>query len=214
MIDMTLTEQLKEFAENSVKRHPGAAQDIMKNAISALKNTDILENAIKTGDQFPDFKLPNAKGAHIALSNLLKEGKVVLTFYRGGWCPYCNIALKALQNALPEIKAKGASLVAITPETPDNTLSTRDKNELDFEVLTSENNGLARSLGLVYQLPESLVSLYKKFGIDLIESQGNEASELPIAATYIIEQNGKVSYHFLAEDYKLRADPLAVISAL
>ena len=81
-------------------------------------------------------------------------------------------------------------------------------------MLSSENNELARSLGLVYKLPENLVTLYKKFGIDLIESQGNEASELPIAATYIIEQNGNVSYHFLAEDYKLRADPLDIIAAL
>lgn len=211
---MTLTEQLKEYAENSVKRHPGVAQDIMRNAIDELEATDILEKATKTGDQFPAFTLPNAQGVQIALEALLKEGKVVLTFYRGGWCPYCNIALKALQDALPEIKAKGATLVAITPETPDNTVSTQEKNELDFQVLTSENNELARSLGLVYTLPESLVTLYKKFGIDLLESQGNEADELPIAATYIIEQNGKVSYHYLAEDYKLRADPLDIIAAL
>ncbi|GGG39589.1 peroxiredoxin [Dokdonia pacifica] len=211
---MTLTEQLKEYADNSVKRHPGAAQDTMKNAIAALEATDILAKATKTGDQFSNFTLPNAKGEQILLEDLLQEGKVVLTFYRGGWCPYCNIALKALQNALPEIKAKGANLVAITPETPDNSISTQEKNELDFYVLTSKNNELARSLGLVYQLPEDLVTLYKKFGIDLIESQGNEASELPIAATYIIEQNGKVSYHYLAEDYKLRADPSDIIAAL
>ena len=211
---MTLTEQLKEYADNSAKRHPGAAQDTMKNAIAALEATDILAKATKTGDQFSNFTLPNAKGEQISLEDLLQEGKVVLTFYRGGWCPYCNIALKALQNALPEIKAKGANLVAITPKTPDNSLSTQEKNELDFHVLTSENNELARSLGLVYQLPEDLVTLYKKFGIDLIESQGNEASELPIAATYIIEQNGKVSYHYLAEDYKLRDDPSDIIAAL
>jgi len=211
---MTLTEQLKEYADNSATRIPDAAQGIMRSAIDELETTDILENATKTGDQFPAFTLPNAEGTPVALEGLLKEGKVVLTFYRGGWCPYCNIALKALQNVLPEIKAKGATLVAITPETPDNTLSTQEKNELDFQVVTSENNELARSLGLVYTLPENLVTLYKKFGIDLVESQGNEANELPIAATYIIEQNGKVSYHYLAEDYKLRADPLDVIAAL
>jgi len=173
---MTLTEQLKEYADNSVKRHPGIAQDTMREAIEALEATEILEKATKTGDQFPAFVLPNAKGLQIALEDLLKEGKVVLTFYRGGWCPYCNIALKALQNVLPEIEAKGARLVAITPETPDNTLTTQEKNELNFEVLSSKNNELARSLGLVYQLPENLVSLYKNFGIDLIESQGNKAS--------------------------------------
>lgn len=210
----TLTEELKEFATNSAKRHPGVAQDIMKNAISELEATAILENATKTGDLFPNVTLPNAKGENSTLSDLLKKGKVVLTFYRGGWCPYCDIALKALQNSLPQIKEKGASLVAITPETPDHTLSTQDKNNLDFEVLTSKNNELARSLGLVYALPENLVTLYKKFGIDLIESQGNQANELPIAATYIIEQNGKISYHFLAVDYKLRADPIDIISAL
>lgn len=211
---MTLTEQLKEYADNSVKRHPGAAQDMMREAIEALVATNILDGAIKTGDQFPNFTLPNAKGNEISLEELLKEGRVVLTFYRGGWCPYCNIALQALQNALPEIKAKGAQLIAITPETPDNSLTTQEKNELGFEVLTSENNELARSLGLVYQLPDDLVTLYNKFGIDLIQSQGNEANELPIAATYIIGQDGKVTYHYLAEDYKLRADPLDIIAAL
>ncbi|MEP0264092.1 peroxiredoxin-like family protein [Dokdonia sp.] len=211
---MTLTEQLKEYAENSVKRHPGAAQDIMKSAIDALEATDILEGATKTGDSFPNFTLPNVKGEQVTLEALLKEGRVVLTFYRGGWCPYCNIALKALQNAIPEFKAKGAQLIAITPETPDNSLTTKEKNELDFQVLTSENNELARSLGLIYQLPEDLVALYTKFGIDLLQSQGNEANELPIAATYIIGQDGKVTYHFLAEDYKLRADPLDIIAAL
>jgi len=211
---MTLTEQLKEYADNSVKRHPGVAQDTMREAIEALKATNILDDAIKTGDQFPDFTLPNAKGKEVSLEKLLNEGRVVLTFYRGGWCPYCNIALKALQNTIPEIKAKGAQLIAITPETPDNSLTTQEKNELDFEVLTSENNELARSLGLVYELPENLVTLYNKFGIDLIQSQGNEANELPIAATYIIGQDGKVTYHYLAEDYKLRADPLDIIAAL
>lgn len=211
---MTLTEQLKEFAENSVKRHPGAAQDIMKGAIEALEATSILGGATKTGDLFPNFTLPNIHGTEVTLEDLLKEGSVVLTFYRGGWCPYCNIALKALQNAIPEMKAKGAQLIAITPETPDNSLTTHEKNELNFQVLTSENNELARSLGLVYQLPEDLVTLYTKFGIDLLQSQGNEANELPIAATYIIGQDGKVSYHFLAEDYKLRADPLDIIAAL
>lgn len=211
---MTLKEELKIYAENSLKRHPGAAQNIMKKAIDDLMATDILEGATKTGDVLSNFSLPNAKGEKISLDTLLQNGKVVLTFYRGGWCPYCNIALKALQNSLPQIKEKGATLVAITPETPDNSLSTKEKNELDFEVLTSENNELARSLGLVYTLPADLVVLYRSFGIDLVESQGNEASELPIAATYVIEQNGEISYHFLAEDYKLRADPNDIIATL
>ncbi|WP_339844276.1 peroxiredoxin-like family protein [uncultured Dokdonia sp.] len=211
---MKLTASLKELADNSIKRHPGAAQDIMRKAIEDLEATDILKHAVKTGDKFPDFTLPNAQGKTITLSEQLQKGKVVIIFYRGGWCPYCNLELKAFQEVLPQIKKKGATLIAITPETPDNSLSTKEKNELDFEVLTSENNELARSLNLVFKLPEALAELYGKFGIDLLESQGNDANELPIAATYIIDQNGEVSYHFLSEDYKLRADPEVIIAAL
>ncbi|AWH75303.1 alkyl hydroperoxide reductase [Dokdonia sp. Dokd-P16] len=211
---MKLTASLKELADNSIKRHPGAAQDIMRKAIEDLEATDILKHAVKTRDKFPDFTLPNAQGKTITLSEQLQKGKVVITFYRGGWCPYCNLELKAFQEVLPQIKDKGATLIAITPETPDNSLSTKEKNQLDFEVLTSKNNELARSLNLVFKLPEALAELYGKFGIDLLESQGNNANELPIAATYIIDQNGEVSYHFLSEDYKLRADPEDIIAAL
>lgn len=211
---MTLTQQLKELADNSEKRHPGESQDIMKAALKELENTNILDSVIKTGDYFPDFSLPNVKGKSISLDNLLKKGKVVLTFYRGGWCPYCNLALKALQNVIPQINDKNATLIAITPETPDNSLTTQEKNELKFEILTSSNNELARSLGLVYKLPENLTTLYNSFGINLLKSQGNNENELPIAATYIIDTDKKITYDYIVEDYKLRADPLAIIAAL
>lgn len=211
---MSLTEQLQEYAATSATRIPAPAQEIMAKAIADLKATHLLENAPKTGDRFPSFNLPNARGKNTSLSSLLEKGKVVLTFYRGGWCPYCNLELKAFQAVLPEIEAKGASLVAITPETPDNTLSTQDKNELKFEVLTSKNNGLARDLNLVYKLPNDLVNLYQNFGINLQDSQGNEANELPIAATYIIDKDGTITYDFLTEDYKLRANPQEVLAAL
>lgn len=211
---MNLTTQLKEQAGSSAKRHPGEAQTIMHNGIEELKNANFLQNAAKTGDSFPNFKLPNAKGEEVSLSNVLEKGKAVITFYRGGWCPYCNLELKAFQNLLSAFNEKNATLIAITPETPDNTLSTQEKNELQFEVLTSENNGLARDLNLVFKLPEDLVGLYGKFGINLEESQGNQANELPIAATYVVEQDGTIGYHFLAEDYKLRADPEEILENL
>ena len=118
------------------------------------------------------------------------------------------------ENALPEIEAKGAKLIAISPETPDNSLSTAEKNELSFEVLSDTNNKTAKDLGLVFQLPETLQNLYKKFGIDLDTNQNNTNQELPIAATYIIEQDGTISYDYLKEDYKLRADPSEVLTAL
>tara|TARA_R110001632_G_scaffold67875_3_gene159445 strand:+ start:4700 stop:5338 length:639 start_codon:yes stop_codon:yes gene_type:complete len=212
---MTLTEQLKELADNSVKRHPGEAQVIMKNAIDELKNSTIIEGAFKTGDTIPKIELPNATGSVKNINDILSEGKkVIIAFYRGGWCPYCNIELRALQQVLPDIEAKGAKLIAISPETPDNSLSTSEKNGLDFEVLSDENNEIAKSMNLVFQLPQYLQDLYKKFGINLDSNQGNIDQELPIAATYVIDTDGIILYHFLEEDYKLRADPKDILAVL
>jgi len=204
---MRLTEQLKELAEGSAKRHPGQAQEIMATAIKQLEATNILEKAYKTGDFIPNIQLSNANGDIIAINDILENNKIVLSFYRGAWCPYCNLELKALQNILPQIEEKGAKLIAISPQTPDNTLTTKEKNALKFEVLSDVNGATARQMNLIYQLPQDLANLYKTFSIDLETSNGNNSQELPIAATYIIEQTGKISYHFLAEDYKLRADP-------
>jgi len=211
---MTLTEQLKELADGSVKRHPGKSQDIMRKAIEDLEATSILNDAFKTGNTLPKIILPNATGELVNLNDRISQNKTVITFYRGGWCPYCNLELKALQNVLPEINAKGANLVAITPETPDQSLTTKEKNELGFEVLSDKNNVVAKNMNLVYKLPEELVNLYKTFNIDLEKSNGDLSQELPIAATYIIDTNGKATYHFLKEDYKLRADPKALLSVL
>lgn len=211
---MSLTQLLKEHAEESATKYPEEVKAIMQNAIEDLEVSSLTTNALKTGDIFPSFNLPNAKGEVINSLRLLDKGPLVISFYRGGWCPYCNIELKALQNALPQIKAKGAQLIAISPERPDNSLTTKEKNELSFEVLTDKDNSFARDLSLVYKLPDSLVALYNKFGLSLDESQGNSNSELPIAATYVIDTNGKIIYHFLKEDYKLRADPSAILEVL
>jgi peroxiredoxin len=211
---MSLTQLLKEHAEESAAKYPEEVKAIMQNAIDDLEVSSLTTNALKTGDIFPSFNLPNAKGEVISSLSLLDKGPLVIAFYRGGWCPYCNIELKALQNALPQIKEKGAQLIAISPESPDNSLTTKEKNELSFEVLTDKDNSFARDLSLVYKLPDSLIALYNKFGLSLDESQGNSNSELPIAATYVIDTNGKIMYHFLKEDYKLRADPSAILEVL
>ncbi|MFP4845611.1 peroxiredoxin-like family protein [Winogradskyella sp. PE311] len=211
---MNLTKQLQEHANTSKSKLPKEALDTMQSAINELVSSSILDTASKTGDQFPDISLPNATGKQINFSEILKQNRVVLTFYRGGWCPYCNLELRAFQNVLSEIEAKGAKLIAISPETPDNSLSTTEKNNLSFEVLSDTNNKVSKALGLVFKLPESLQALYTSFGIDLSQSQDNKDQELPIAATYIIEQDGTISYDFLSEDYKLRANPNEVIAAL
>ena len=211
---MKLTDQLSAFATQSASRIPAEAQVIMKDAIAALENSKIASSASKKGDTLPAITLPNAQGKNIHIQEVLKDNKVVLAFYRGGWCPFCNLELKALQEKLPEIEAKGAKLIAITPESPDNSLTTMEKNELSFDILTDRNNEVARALGLVYKLPKNLIDLYQQFGIDLTQSQGIQSNELPIAATYIVNQNGSIAYDFIEEDYKLRAEPSEIVSSL
>ena len=211
---MSLTEQLQAYADQSAQKIPQPAQEIMRAGIDELVNNSILDKAFKTGQKIPQINLPNAVGQEINVNEELKNNKLVIAFYRGGWCPYCNLELKALQNALPEIEAKGAKLIAIAPEAPDNSLTTKEKNELSFEVLSDANNEVARELNLVYRLDDSLNELYKGFGIDLEANQNNTNQELPIAATYVVEQDGTISYHFLQEDYKLRADPSEILNAL
>ncbi|WP_055447317.1 peroxiredoxin-like family protein [Lacinutrix mariniflava] len=211
---MSLTQLLKDHAEESAAKFPAEVKAIMQNAIEDLEQSQLTTNALKTGDIFPSFNLPNAKGEVISSLTLLDKGPLVIAFYRGGWCPYCNIELKALQNVLPQLQEKGAQLIAISPESPDNSLTTKEKNDLSFEVLTDKDNSFARGLSLVYKLPDDLIALYSKFGLSLDDSQGNSNSELPIAATYVIDTNGKIIYHFLQEDYKLRADPSAILEVL
>lgn len=213
--NMSLTKQLAALAEASSQKIPAEIQQTMQQAIADLSNSNLLKKAIKTGDRIPDIKLPNAQGKEVALwDNLREDKKLVIAFYRGGWCPYCNLELKALQAILPEINKAGAELIAITPETPDNSLTTKEKNSLGFEILTDKDNAVANSLNLAYQIPAELDAIYKGFGIDLGKSQGNQNRTLPIAATFVVNTDGVITYHFLEEDYKLRADTDAILEAL
>ncbi|MEM6718859.1 MAG: peroxiredoxin-like family protein [Bacteroidota bacterium] len=211
---MSLTIELQKYANASAQKIPQEAQATMRQAIDDLVASDMLSKAFKTGDKLPEIRLSNAIGNIVNVHDILKQNKVIIAFYRGNWCPYCNIQLRALQQAIPEFEAKEAKLVVIGPEAPDNSLTTKEKHELTFEVLSDIDNKVARSLNLVYQLPEDLQKLYKQFGIDLDTNQGNENQELPIAATYVVAQDGTISYHFLEEDYKLRADPQEILAAL
>lgn len=169
--------------------------------------------ALKVGDKAPQFTLKNALGKKVKLSTLLKNGNVVLTWYRGGWCPYCNRALQSWQEVLPEIKAQGATFVALTPELPDYSLSTKEKHQLTFEILTDLNNEVASRYGLVFTLDENTAVRYEK-GFGLSAYNGNHLNQLPMPATYIINQKGVIVYAFVNADYTQRANNEEVIKKL
>ena len=139
---------------------------------------------------------------------------MVINFYRGGWCPYCNVELREFQKVLPEIKELGATLIAISPELPDNSLSTKEKNELDFEVLSDQGNKVAKDFGLVFEMADELKKVYDKFGLDIPKFNGDDSWEIPMPATYVIDSDGTVKFSFVDADYTVRAEPSDVIEAL
>ncbi len=211
---MNLTQELNQFQAQFRASQPESIKQTMAQATTDLINSKIAEQSITTGQKMPSFTLPNALGKDIALDSLLAKGAVVISFYRGGWCPYCNLELRALQEALSGIEANGATLVAISPETPDTSLSTKEKNELSFEVLSDRNNVFAKQLGLVFTLPESLRPIYNNFGIDIPAHNGDSSFELPLPATYVVATDGTIAYRFANADYTQRLDPTEIIKAL
>ncbi|MGB0564743.1 MAG: peroxiredoxin-like family protein [Spirulinaceae cyanobacterium] len=211
---MTLSQDLTDYKTEFRKNAPDEVKTTMGKATQDLIDSGIIDRTLKVGDTIPPVRLPNATGQTVDIQDLLQSGPVVLSFYRGGWCPYCNLELKALQAKLPDIKALGATLVTISPETPDASLSTQEKNELEFEVLSDQGNPVARSFGLVFTLPENLRPLYSQFGIDLPARNGDDTFELPIPATYVVKTDGTIALAFAEADYTQRLEPTEIIAAL
>lgn len=210
----SLAGQLKEQNEAGRARIPAETLVVMDRATAQLEESGIAESSLEVGAKAPEFNLPDATGAEVSLSSLLAEGPVVLAFYRGGWCPYCSTELRALQARMAEITAAGATLVAVSPQTPDSSLSTVEKLELAFPVLSDEGNRVAESFGLVFTLPEALREVYAGFGLDLPAANGDDSFRLPVPATYVIGADGTVAWRFVDADYTKRAEPDDVIAAL
>jgi len=170
---------------------------------------------LKPGDKAPDFTLPNAKGEQVSLSSQLKHGKVVLTFYRGVWCPYCNLQLKMYQQILPQIRQAGARLVAVSPMTPDNSQAMIDSNALQFEVLSDAGNKVAQHYTSVIQNPTSSIQAMADLGYDFYSFNQEKSDELPIPATYIIAENGAVVFAASeGGDYRQRVEPSDILDNL
>jgi peroxiredoxin len=210
---MSLKQQLAEYRAGWFERVPAERQAIMERHIAGLRD-GLAKSALKTGDRAPAVVLGNARGDTVDVGALLKNGPVIVSFYRGGWCPYCNFELRAFQQILRQIEAAGATLVAISPEKPDDTLSTAEKNALSFEVLSDVGQKVGRAFGLVYDFSDELKSAYKAFGIDILGKNGAEDWALPISATYVIDRDGTIIYAYTDADYRDRAEPADVLEVL
>lgn len=211
---MSLMHDLDALKAQATNRIPADALGIMAAATAELDAGNITDGILKVGERAPDFALPNAAGKTVTLQELLTQGPLILNFYRGGWCPYCNLELKAYQDRLSVIKDAGGSLAAISPELPDNSLTTVEKNGLSFPVLSDTHNHVAEAFGLVFTLPEALTQVYAGFGINLPGHNGEEAWRLPIPATFVIGTDSAIKFVDADVDYTRRPDPDAAIAAL
>ncbi|MEV3933618.1 MULTISPECIES: peroxiredoxin-like family protein [unclassified Streptomyces] len=211
---MGLNTELRAFYTSRQADIPDHIRAIMERAGRDLAESGQADQALPVGHRAPDFTLPSADGGTVRLADLLEAGPVVLTFYRGAWCPYCNLALRSLQQHLDAMTERGARLVAVSPQIADEALSVAQKHALTFDVLSDVGSGTAKQYGLAFDLTDELAAVYDGFGMDLHRVNGGHAQTLPVPATYVIDQDGVIRWTFVDTDYTTRAEPADVIAAL
>lgn len=193
---------------------PRSVIEVMHKGTAELVATGQAERALKAGDRAPVFNLEAPDGTYVSSRDLLAKGPLVVTFYRGVWCPYCNFELQALQAALPEIQARGANLVAISPQTPPNSRKSQRQNALDFPILSDLGGEVGAAFGLRFSLPDYLIELYKSFGNDLPLINQDPSWTLPMPARYVIGTDGVIAYAEVNPDYTQRPDPSELLPTL
>jgi peroxiredoxin len=212
---MSLQDRLDAFkADFEGKKAPPEAVAMFHKATAELIASGQAERALKAGDRAPAFTLPDAEGIAVSSTDLLAGGPLVMTFYRGVWCPYCNLDLQAIEAAANEIRSFGASLVAISPQTPANSRRSQRENQLSFPILSDHAGSVANTFGLRFRLPDYLITIYKQFGIDLSVHNSDPSWTLPIPSRYIIGRDRTIAYAEVNPDYTRRPDPDELLPVL
>lgn len=211
---MSLQEQLNAFKEQFKKQAPEAAFNAFARSTQELIATGQAERALKVGDKAPNFNLKDAEGNNVALADLLANGPAVLSFYRGVWCPYCNIELQALETVNEDLKARGASLVAISMQGAENSLKSQRENKLSFPILTDQAGEIANEFGIRWTLQDYVVEFHKMFKVVLPEIHGDGEWNLPMPARYVIATDGTIAYAEINPDYTQRPEPSELLTVL
>ncbi len=211
---MSLQAKLDEISRDFEKKAPPEIVKAMKKATDDLAKSGLADRALKKGDMAPSFVLPDENGTSVDSAELLKRGPLVVTFYRGVWCPYCNLDLEAIEAAAGKIRELGASLVVISPQTAANSRKAREKHNLSFPVLSDQGGRVADAFRIRFTLAPEIVPIYKGFGVDLEQVNSDPSWTLPMPARFLIDQSGKIIYAEVNPDYTHRPDPDEVIAAL
>ncbi len=210
-----LIEEINKFKDHILPQIPSEDLEKMLAETKKLEDLKIRDNALGVGDIVKEFNLPNALGNNVSLDKILEENNfVVLNFYRGLWCPYCNIEIKAFQDINDELITLNTKLISISPETPDLSLSMKEKHDLKFEVLSDANHKVEKEYGLLFPLGEKLKPIYEAWGFDIPGSNTINSYDLPMPATYVINKNKEIIFAFVEEDYTKRCEPQDILDVI
>lgn len=212
---MSLQDKLDALkAEFETKMAPPAVVEVMHRVTDELIASGQAERALRAGDRAPSFTLPDPDGKPVSSADLLAKGPLVVTFYRGAWCPYCNLDLQALEEARSDIEARGATLVAISQQTAPNSRKSQRTNKLGFPILGDKDGELAARFGIRWKMPEDLQQIHKQLGADLTAFNGEDSWTLPMPARYVIGQDGLIAYAEINPDYTHRPEPSDIYPVL
>ena len=210
----TLKEKLDIRSQASSKKMPDEIKAVMKKGLQDLKDSGIEKRTLKVGKTLPSFSLKDARGIITPIKNIYSKGPLVITFYRGHWCTYCQLELKEYEILKSEFEKAGATIIALAPDKWNLIKKTKEKLNLSFDIFRDENNNIAKRMGLAFALDSDTLRIYKKFGINLEESQGNSNNELPMPGTYVVDRLGIVRFSYADPDYKKRAEPSEVLKVV
>lgn len=211
--EQKLQNELEAMARHGIEVLPKEVVEAFEQSVRELRESGIAKG-LAVGSMAPDFTLGNQTGIGVTLSDEIAKGPVILTFYRGEWCPFCNLELRAYQRIMDSIREAGARLLAVSPQTPDHSLSMQEKNELSFHILSDLRNQVAEKYQLKFKLAEELRGIYRSLGFSPDAFNGDDSWELPVPATYLIDQQGIIRIASVNPDYRSRMEPREVLDLL
>jgi peroxiredoxin len=205
---------LQDKLEKLRRRQSAEGRAAYQALVDQLARAETAARALKVGDAMPPFVLPNAEGRLVASDELLEQGPLVICFYRGDWCPYCQAMLAALQAAIPRITAAGGRLVALTPDTGGRPLAAKRRQRLTYEILSDVDHAVGLQFGVVFQVPEAYRRRLAEGGVDLPERHGSGGWMVPMPGTFVVDRGGIIRYAFVDGDFTRRAEPDAIVAVL
>jgi len=208
----TLSEKLTERRNQSAKKVAAPIKKKMNAGVESLKKMGLSKKALGVGQKLPSISLLDSKRKRVSLNELTAGQVSVITFYRGGWCPYCMLELDHYETMISDFEKAGVKVFAISPDGPMESRKTKNKRNLSYAVLSDPNNKAAKQLGLAFKVDSDTLSIYRQFGIDLEKSQKNKNGELPMPGTYVVDKSGVIRYSFVDPDYTKRAEPSEVLT--